>query len=135
MKIEGHKSLIKKLGRLPEVQRAKIAKVIAATTEEGARVSRALAPELSGKTRADITTKYSPDGMSGQIEAIDPGAPRAEKDRAYSIHYGRKKGDRGTTEGALYMTRTRQYLGPKFRRRISAAVRRAAKEVAGNGGS
>lgn len=135
MRIEGQKKLIKKLGRLPEVQRAKLAKTIARTTEEGARVARALAPELTGKTRADITTTFSPDGLSGQIVAIDPGASRAEKDRAYSIHYGRKKGDRGTTEGALHMTRTRQYLGPKFRRRISAAVRRAAKEVAGNGGS
>jgi hypothetical protein len=133
VKITGQKKLIAKLGRLPDVQRAKVARAIALSTEEGARMARTLAPEDTGRTRAAISTKYAADGMAGEIVAIDPDAPRAEKDRAYAIHYGRKSGDRGTTEGALYMTRTRQYLGRKMRARISRAVKRAAKEVAGNG--
>ncbi len=133
MKIEGSKRLVRKLGALPEVQRAHLRKAIAKSAEEGARVARVLAPDTTGETRANITTEYRDDGLTGEVVVIDSSASRQEKDRAYSIEHGRKKGDRGTTEGYHYVHRTREYLGKRWKGRIKRAVNKAAKEVARNG--
>ncbi|MCG7626051.1 hypothetical protein [Epibacterium sp. Ofav1-8] len=133
MKVEGHKKLIRKLSALPDAQRGHVRKAIATSTEEGARVARVLAPNTTGETRDEITTEYHDNGMMGEVVVIASDAPQADKDRAYSIEHGRKKGDRGTTEGSHHVQRTRQYLGKKFRNRISRAVRKAAKEVASRG--
>lgn len=133
MRVEGHKSLIRKLSALPDVQRDHIRKAIATSTEEGARVARVLAPNTTGETRDGITTEYHDSGMVGEVVVIASDAPRKDKDRAYSIEEGRKQGDRGTTEGSHHVRRTRQYLGKKFRSRIGRAVRKAAREVASRG--
>ncbi|QBR35406.1 hypothetical protein ETW23_03880 [Leisingera sp. NJS201] len=125
--------LIKKLKQLPGAQRKHITSAIQKSTEEGARVARVLAPEVTGETRDGITTEYRDDGMTGEVVVIASDAPREEKDRAYSIEHGRKKGGRGTTEGFHHVHRTRQFLGKKHRNRIKRAVKKAAKEVAGNG--
>lgn len=130
MKIEGQKKLIRQLGDLPEAQRKHLVKAIATSTEEGARVARTLAPDRTGQTRRKISTEYSEGGMRGAVVVIPSDAPQAEKDRAYSIEHGRKRGDRGTTEGYHFVHRTRQYLGKKWRGRIKRAVSKAAKEVA-----
>jgi hypothetical protein len=125
--------LIRQLRALPEVQRKHVAKAIRLNTEEGARVARTLAPNVTGQTRDSITAKISADGMRGEVVVIPSDAPRKNKDRAYSIEYGRKAGKRGQTVGYNYVWRTRQYLSKKFRGRIRRAVNKAAKEVAGRG--
>lgn len=132
MKVQSSK-LIRQLSRLPDVQKGHIRRAIATSTEEGARVAKTLAPNVTGETCDEITTEYSQGGMVGTVVVIASDASRAEKDRAYSIEHGRKEGDRGTTQGSHHVYRTRQYLGKKHKRRISRAVRKAAKEVAGGG--
>lgn len=114
---------------LPEVSRAHIVKAIRLNTEEGARVARTLAPDVTGETVANITTEYSKGGMKGTVVVIASNASRADKDRAYSIEHGRKRGERGTTEGAHYVWTTRQYLAKKFKGRIRRAINKAVKEV------
>lgn len=132
MKVDSSK-LIRQMKQLPEVQRKHIRGAVQKGTEEAARVARVLAPDVTGETREQITTEYHDDGMVGEVVVIASDAPRAEKDKAYSIEHGRKKGDRGTTEGSHHVQRTRQFAGKKHRNRIKRAVNRAAKEVAGNG--
>lgn len=129
MKVAGAKKLMRQLGQLPEVQRAHVVKAIAKSTAEGARVARTLAPDETGETRADITEEFRNGGMTGEVVVIATGASQADKDRAYSIEHGRKKGGRGTTEGYHFVQRTRQYLGKKHRARIKRAIKKAAKEV------
>lgn len=132
MKVQSAK-LIRQLKKLPDVQRGYVQKAIATSTEEGARVAKTLAPNVTGETRDEITTEYSEGGMVGTVVVIASDAPREEKDRAYSIEHGRKNGDRGTTAGSHHVHRTRQYLGKKHRARIKRAVNKAAREVT-NGG-
>ncbi len=130
MKITGHKKLMRQLGDLPNTTRVHVVKAITKSTEEGARVARTLAPQETGETRDRITTEYRDRGMTGEVVVIASSAPRDEKDKAYSIEHGRKKGDRGTTAGYLFVHRTRQYLGKKNAARIKRAIRKAVKEVA-----
>ena len=93
-------------------------------------MARTLAPDTTGETRDAITTVYREGGMVAEIVVIDSDAPQVDKNRAYSIEHGRKKGDRGTTEGYHHVHRTRQYLGKRFKGRIRRAINKAAKEVA-----
>ncbi len=129
MKVTGSKKLIRQLDQLPDSARSHIRKAIRRNTEEGARVARTLAPELTGQTKSQITTEYSTNGLRGEVVVIDSNAPRAEKDRAYSIEHGRKKGDHGRTEGAQFVWTTRRYLAKKFRGRMKRAIKKAVKDV------
>jgi hypothetical protein len=129
MKVDS-KKLIRQMRKLPDVSRAHIIKAVAKSVEEGASVARTLAPDTTGETRDAITTVYREGGMVAEIVVIDSDAPQVDKNRAYSIEHGRKKGDRGTTEGYHHVHRTRQYLGKRFKGRIRRAINKAAKEVA-----
>lgn len=129
MKVTGHKKLARQLGSLPAATRANVAKAIAKSTEEGARVARTLAPSTTNETRDAITTEYSNHGLTGVVVVVASDTSREEKDKRYSIEHGRKKGDRGTTEGYHFVHRTRQYLGKKNRARIKRAIRKAVREV------
>lgn len=129
MTIEHPGRLGRKLQALKGKARGHVTRAIARNTREGARVAKVLAPNVTGETREGITTRFTDEGMTGIVEVIDPKAPRAEKDRAYSIEHGRKEGDHGTTEGYEFVRRTRQFLGTKHKRSIKAAINRAAKEA------
>jgi len=129
MKITGQKKLMRQMDKLPDAARQHIKKAIRLNTEEGARVARTLAPDVTGETVANITTEYSKGGMKGTVVVIANDAGQADKDRAYSIEHGRKRGDRGTTEGAHYVWTTRQYLAKKFKGRMKRAIKKAVKEV------
>jgi len=133
MKVSGDKKLIRQMRQLPDAMRDNVRKAIRVSTEEGARVAKTLAPDQTGQTRDGITTEYKDGGMTGTVVVIDSAAARSEKDRAYSIEHGRKKGDRGTTEGYHFVHRTREFLKDKYRRRISRAINKAAKEVVTGG--
>lgn len=129
MRLEGHKKLIRQMGQLPDAQRAHLRGSVYRNTEEGARVAKTLAPDVTGETRDNITTEYRDDGMTGEVVIIDSDAPRDEKDRSYSIEHGRKAGDRGTTEGYHFVWQTRKYLGKKWRARARRALNKAVREV------
>lgn len=129
MKVEGDKALIRQLNKLPEASRKHVRRTIKRNLEQGERVAWTLAPDDTHQTRGDLHIDIDPDGMRGQVVAIRSDAPRADKDRTYSIEHGRKKGNRGTTAGYKFMWRTRQYLGKRFRNSIRRAIRKAAKEV------
>lgn len=128
MKVDA-KKLLRQMDDLPDAQRAHLRKAIRQNVDEGARVAKTLAPNVTGETRDRITTEFAPDGLSGVVVVIDSDAPRPEKDRAYSIEHGRKQGDHGTTEGHHFVWATRQYLAKKFKGRISRAINKAVKEV------
>jgi hypothetical protein len=132
LRVEGADRLAKKLQKLPKEIRVDIVKAVKKNTAQGARIARVLAPNVSGETRDQITARYAAGGMVGIVEAIDPNATRDEKDRAYSIEYGRKKGVRGTTQGFEHMWQTRAYMAKRAKRSIARAVRKAVKRMAGN---
>ncbi len=50
MRVDG-KKLISQMGRLPEANRAHLVTAIRRNTEEGARVAKTLAPDVTGETR------------------------------------------------------------------------------------
>jgi len=133
MRVEGGKKLRRQLSSLKGDARKHIVKAIAAGTNEGVRVARVLAPEKTGRTKQEIHAEFRDDGMTGIVEVIDPGADRADKDRAYSIEHGRKAGDHGTTPGSHHVHRTREYLAKKNKNRVKRAMRMAIKEAAGRG--
>lgn len=134
MRLEGAARLKRKLKKLPANVRAEVRPVVARQTQQGARVARILAPDLSGETRQKITPRFADEGMVGIVEAIDPQAPRAEKDRQYAIEHGRKKGQRGTTEGKKFMRQTRSYMAKKANAAIKRAISKAIKKAAQHGG-
>lgn len=128
MKVEG-KKLLAQLGKLPDAQRAEMVKVIAKNTHEAAQVTRTLAPSQSGKTRDDIAVTFRDGGLTGEVVVIASDASKADKDRAYSIEHGRKKGDRGSTEGYHHVYQARKYLGKKFAGRVRRALNKAVKAL------
>lgn len=128
MKVES-KKLLAQMGRLPEAERAAIRKVIAKSTHEAAQVARTLAPDQSGETREKITTVFRDGGLTGEVVVIASDAPKAEKDRAYSIEHGRKAGKRGVTEGYHHVYQTRKYLGKKFAGRVRRALNKAVRKL------
>lgn len=129
MKVTGGKKLSRQLGRLPVHIRKHVSDAVKKSTEEGAKIARTLAPEDSGQTKSDIRTEYKDQGMTGIVVAIETSAPKAKKDRAYSIEHGRKKGASGTTEGSHHIWRTRQYMAKRVTARMKRAVNKAAKEA------
>lgn len=132
MKVDSLK-LVRKMRKLPDVARVHLVKAIQLGTEEGARVAKTLAPNVTGETRGRITTEYHGGGLIGEVVVIPSDASRAEKDAAYAIEHGRKKGAHGTTEGFHYVRTTRQFLATKNKRRMLRAVKKAVKEVASGG--
>lgn len=127
--ITGDKKLRAQLAALPVKSQHRIAQAIKRSTEEGARVARALAGPYArtGETQGDIFTKYDPDGMRGSVEAA--GSTRDEQVRAGAIEFGRKSGVRGTTAPQPYIRPAQEYVGRKFGRSIRNAVRRAIKDA------
>lgn len=129
MRVEGDKKLIRQLKDLPEASKRNIRKAIKRNAQAGERVALTLAPDVTHETKGNIHVEYARDGMGAEISAIRSDAPREDKDRAYSIEWGRKAGNRGVTEGYSFMWRTRQFLGKRFKNSIRRAIRKAAKEV------
>lgn len=132
MKVDARR-LIRALSDLPEAQKKHVRKAVRKNTEEGARVVSRLAPNVTGRTRAEIGTKFHDDGMTGEIVVVDSDAPRKDKDRAYSIEHGRSGGPRGPMAGFHHVRSTKVYLGKRWKGRVARAIRRAVKEVSGNG--
>lgn len=133
MRVEGANKLVKQLKAVPEKSRVELKHTIWRNLELGARVANTLAPDVTGETRGNIHYELGRDGLSGQVIGIRSDAPQQDKDRAYSVEYGRKKGKRGTTSGYRFMWQTRVYLAKRFKNSVRRAVKKALRG-AKNGG-
>ena len=128
MRLTGAKRLQKQLADLPEEVRAELTKVIRRNTEAGARMARQLVPVASGQLKGWIHTKYdSEDGFRGSVEAAPPTKEAQVKARA--IEFGRKRGNRGSTNPAPYMRIMQSHLGKRFKTQIRNAIRKAARSA------
>lgn len=133
MKVQNPGKVATRLRKLGPAVERQMVKAIRRNTNEGVRVAKALAPDVTGETRRKIRAQFKEGGLIGEVVAIDSDAPRYEKDRAYSIEHGRKKGERGVTEGSHHMHRTRQHLAKKHKASLRRALRKGIKEASGNG--
>ena len=129
MRVEGHKKLIRQMEQLPDTTKDHIRRAIRRNLDAGERIALTLAPDVTYETKGNIYTVTARDGMGGEIRAIPSDAPQKDKDRAYSVEWGRKKGTRGTTVGYSFIWATRQYMEKRFRNSIKAAIRKAVKEA------
>jgi hypothetical protein len=119
MMISGNEKLIKQMKSIPATVRGSVAAAVRKATEETANVARTLAPVGTGNTKSMIFTKYQPDGMEASVEAAP--SNKTDQPKVRSIEFGRKKGNKGTTEANPYIRRAQAYTAKKFK----AAVRRA----------
>lgn len=139
MRVEGGDKLVRQLRALPEASQVEIRRAVKRSVQEGERVANTLAPDRTHETRGNIYSEVSESGYLGRVVGIDPAAPREDKDRAYSVEFGRKRSvgrdgkKRGTTAGYRFMSRTRTYLAKRWKGRVRRAIRKAAKEAARNG--
>ena len=128
MRITGAKKLQRQLRDLPDEIHVEIEKTIRRNTEAGARMARQLVPVASGELKSWIFTQYdSEDGIRGSIEAAQPTAEAQKKARA--VEFGRKKGNRGTTNPSPYMRIMQRHLRKRFKNSIKLAVKKAAKRA------
>ena len=125
MKITGQKKLVKQMRQMPRSVRTHVSKAIIKSTEEGAKVARTLVPVDSGELKSGIHTEYRNGGMTGIVQA----AQRGEQAKAYSVEFGRKQGDRGTTAAHPYIRTAQSYVATKNKGRINRAINAAAKEA------
>jgi len=130
-RIEGVRRKKVQLRNLKRAERDEIAKAVKRSTVEVKRVAKVLAPNVTGETRDRIEHEIREGGMTGIVfvEVED----RKDKDKVYSIHWGRKKGVRGTTDPKPYMHRAGVYIAKKHRGRVRRALNKAVKKVMGNG--
>ena len=126
MNITGHVKLMAQLRKMPVKAQHRVAGTIRRQTEKTAAIARAFAPEFEGYTKGDIYTRFSFDGLTGWVEATDDS--RESQIRAMAIEFGRKKGIRGTTYPQPYIRPAVKFMGPKFRKAIRAAIKRAMKD-------
>lgn len=133
MRVTGARKLSGKLQRLPDATRRHVTDAIEKSAQEGARVARLLAPRgATGELQDSITYSLHDGGMTATITA---GADtRRSQIKANTVEGGRDANTRGgRMEPQKFIGPARAYLAKKHKARIARAVRRAAKEVGGNG--
>ena len=131
MKLVGADKLMRQMSAIPQEVRDKVSAAIKKGTEETANIARTLAPSRTGETKSMIFTKYAEDGMSASVEA----APntKAEQTKTRAIEFGRRKGNKGTTEPHPYIRRAQAHTAKKFKASIKRALNKALKDAT-NGG-
>lgn len=127
MKVTGDLKLIKQFDKMPEAVHKNLTKSISRNTEQAARAARGLVPVASGELKGWIFTQYADGGMTGSIEAAQFNGPDQRK--ANAVEFGRKNGNRGTTEAQPYIRLAQKLQGKKFANSIKAAIRRGIKEA------
>lgn len=131
MRVLGATKLRKQLRKIPNEVRAEIVVAIRRNADAGARMARQLVPVDKGELKGWIHTKFDMDGMSGSIEAAPPTAEAQKKARA--VEFGRKKGNRGTTNAKPYMRIMQRHMAKRFKQSIRTALRKAARRVVSGG--
>lgn len=129
MKVVGAKKLGRQLDKMPDAVERQIVKSIKRNTEAAARLARNLVPVATGELKGWISTKYEnrPNEYLGSVEAAPP--ERDAQIKASSVEFGRKKGNRGTTEAQPYIRLAQKLQGPKFKKSLKSAIRRGIKEA------
>ncbi len=127
--ITGAKQLKRTLAKAPQAVRAEVRKAVIKNVNEGVALAKTLAPDVSGETKANIRAKYDSDFLAGSVEAAAP--EKREQIRAKAIEFGRKEGDKGTTDPQPYIQPTYQYLAKRFRGRISRAIGKGVRAAGG----
>ena len=129
MKVTGANKLAKQFDKMPEAVERQIVKSIKRNTEAAARLARNLVPVATGELKGWIYTKYGRGDheFTGSVEAA-PSA-RYEQEKANSVEFGRKQGNRGTTEAQPYIRLAQKLQRPKFNKAMKSAVKRGIKEA------
>jgi hypothetical protein len=127
VKLVGAEKLIRQVQAVPQEVRTAVSAAIRKGTEETANIARTLAPNKTGETKSMIFTKYADDGMSASVEA----APNTQADqvKTRSIEFGRKRGNKGTTEPHPYIRRAQAHTAKKFKAAVKRAMNKALKEA------
>lgn len=127
MKVSGAAKLAKQMRDMVESVNANLKKSIRTNTEQAANIARMMVPVKSGELRGWIHTKYESDGLTGSVEAAPPF--KRPQQKANSVEFGRKKGNRGTTAAHPYIRFAQKMQNPKFKRSVRSAIRRGMKEA------
>ncbi len=129
MKVVGAKKLSRQFDKMPDAVERQIVKSIKRNTEAAARLARNLVPVATGELKGWISTKYEnrTNEYLGSVEAAPP--ERDAQIKANSVEFGRKKGNRGTTEAQPYIRLAQKLQGPKFKKSLKSAIRRGIKEA------
>lgn len=125
MKLFGADKLVKQMRAVPAEVRVAVSAAVKKGTEETANIARTLAPVSTGETKSMIFTKYSDDGMSASVEAAPETKDEQIKTRA--IEFGRRKGNKGTTQAHSYIRRAQAYTAKKFKASVKRAMNKALK--------
>lgn len=123
------KKLKRTMKAVPLEVQSEVRRAVVKNLSEGVKVAKTLAPDVSGETKADIFAKYDADGLGGSIEAAP--SDKESQIRSKAIEFGRKQGDRGTTDPQPYIRPTQNYLEKRFKGRISRAIRKGVKAAGG----
>ena len=127
MIVKGGKKLGSQFHKMPVTVRRNLVKSIKRNTEQTARTAKGLVPVLSGELKGWIFTQYEDGGLTGSVEAAPPTGPAQRKAKA--VEFGRKNGNRGTTEEQPYIRLAQKLQGKKFRNSMKSAIRRGVKEA------
>lgn len=129
MKVVGAKKLNRQLDKMPDAVERQMIKSIKRNTEAAARLARNLVPVETGELKGWIHTKYEnqKNEYLGSVEAAPP--EKEAQIKANSVEFGRKNGDRGTTEAQPYIRLAQKIQGPKFKKSMKSAIRRGIKEA------
>lgn len=127
MKVTGALKLMKQFDKMPDTVHKNLRKSIHRNTEQAARTARGLVPVASGELKGWIFTQYADGGMTGSVEAAPP--ERSAQIKAKAVEFGRKNGNRGTTEAQPYIQLAQKLQGKKFANSMKAAIRRGIKEA------
>ncbi len=127
--ILGMKKLKRTMQKAPAAVRAEARKAVVKSVNEGVALAKTLAPDVTGVTKANIRAKYDADFLAGSVEAA--AAEKQEQVRAKAIEFGRKKGEKGTTDPHPYIQPTQEYLGKRFKNRVSRAIRKGVRSAGG----
>ena len=129
MRLLGAKKLARQLSDLPETVRDNVGNMIYKSVKRGVRVARTLAPVDTGQLKRWIhgRVEETDNGIYGIIDAA-PDAKEAQQ-KARAVEFGRKEGDKGTTEANSYIRTTQSYLSKSFKSSVKRAINKAAKEA------
>jgi len=127
MRVIGDKKLKRQFRRMPKTVETRLQKSVKRHTEATARLARSLVPVASGELKGWIFTQYDEGGPDGSVEAVP--ATKDAQIMARSVEFGRKGGNRGTTDPSPYIRIAQQHTGKKFQRSVKSAIKKGLKEA------
>jgi len=127
MRVSGADKLQKQLRKIPKTVESRLVKSVKRNTEATARLARSLVPVDSGELKGWIFTQYDEGGLVGSVEAAP--ATKEAQQKASAVEFGRKKGNRGTTNPSPYIRIAKRHTAKKFQSSVKSAIRKGLKEA------